>query len=151
MRTNLSHFYFKSLHIKTELFILMYSPIELKLSIKLPDGRRSLSNEKNKLSLLLFIFFWMAWRSSFRPPSSKQVPVLISVRKKSFRKKIWEVFAYYSRAETSYEAFLMEFRNKNHRHFQSLSNKTMTSDFRVTMWLAFSQKSRNCLPNLDTL
>lgn len=56
MRNNLSHFYFKYLHIKTELFILMYSPIELKLSIKLPDGRRSLSNEKNKLSLLLFFF-----------------------------------------------------------------------------------------------
>ena len=79
----------------------------------------------------------MAWHSSFGPPSSKQVDVLISVRKKSLK--------------TSYEAFLMEFRNKIPRHFQSLSNKTITSDFRVTMWLAFSQKSRNCLSNLDTL
>lgn len=38
--------------------------------------------------------------------------------KEEFQEKIWEIFAYYSRGETSYEAFLMEFRNKNHRHFQ---------------------------------
>lgn len=54
MRNNLSHFYFKYLHIKTELFILMYSPIELKLSIKLPDGRRSLSNEKTNCHYYYF-------------------------------------------------------------------------------------------------
>ena len=55
--------------------------------------------------------------------ASKQVDVLISVRKKSFREKICEIFAYYSRGETSYDAFLMEFRNQNHRHFQSFNIK----------------------------